>query len=128
MAPKTNPTKRLVYNASGLAISIIPVSVAIFSYFPIWAKRDDNSLLSGISLLLIAVALVPLYKHIRQTLRSPSAPLMWFFSFAIFLLLSRIAHEMTVISFVGFVTNLIGSLFFKAAKRCGKEEKDEGRT
>lgn len=128
MAPKTNPTKRLVYNASGLAISIIPVSIAIFSYFPIWAKRDDNSLLSGISLLLIAVALVPLYKHIRQTLRSPSAPLMWFFSFAIFLLLSRIAHEMTVISFVGFVTNLIGSLFFKAAKRCGEEEKDEGRT
>ena len=128
MAPKTNPTQRLVYNASGLAISIIPVSVAIFSYFPIWAKRDDNSLLSGISLLLIAVALVPLYKHIRQTLRSPSAPLMWFFSFAIFLLLSRIAHEMTVISFVGFVTNLIGSLFFKAAKRCGEEEKDEGRT
>ena len=128
MAPKTNPTKRLLYNALGLAISIIPVSLAILSYFPAWAKRDDSSLLSGVSLVLIAIAMVPLYKHLRQTLRSPSAPLMWFFSFAVFLLLSRIADEMTVISFVGFITNLIGSFFFKAAKRYGEEDNNEGRT
>jgi hypothetical protein len=77
---------------------------------------------------MIAVALVPLYKHIKQTLKSPSAPLMWFFSFAVFMLLSRIADEMTVISFVGFVTNLIGSLFFKAAKKYEEDKKGEGRT
>lgn len=128
MVKETNPTKRLLYNAIGLAISIIPVSIAILSYFPIWAKRDDSSLLSGLSLILIAVALVPLYKHIRRALRSPSAPLMWFFTFAVFFLLSRIADEMTVISFVGFVTNVIGSLFFKAARRLGGEDKNEGRT
>ena len=128
MVKEINPTKRLLYNAIGLAISIIPVSIAILSYFPIWAKRDDSSLLSGLSLILIAVALVPLYKHIRQALRSPSAPLMWFFTFAVFFLLSRIADEMTVISFVGFVTNVIGSLFFKAARRLGREDKNEGRT
>ena len=128
MVKETNPTKRLLYNAIGLAISIIPVSIAILSYFPIWAKREDSSLLSGLSLILIAVALVPLYKHIRQALGSPSAPLMWFFTFAVFFLLSRIADEMTVISFVGFVTNVIGSLFFKAARRLGGEDKNEGRT
>ena len=128
MVKETNPTKRLLYNAIGLAISIIPVSIAILSYYPIWAKRDDSSLLSGLSLILIAVALVPLYKHIRQALRSPSAPLMWFFTFAVFFLLSRIADEMTVIYFVGFVTNVIGSLFFKVARRLGGEDKNERRT
>ena len=128
MVKENNPTKRLLYNTLGLAISIIPVSIAIISYFPIWAKRNDSSLLSGLSLILIAVALVPLYKHIRQALKSPSAPLMWFFSFAIFFLLSRIADEMTVISFVGFITNIIGSLLFKAAKKLEKEADNEGRT
>lgn len=125
MLKEANPTRRLLFNALGLAISIIPVSIAVISYFPIWAKREDSSVLSGISLILIAVALVPLYKHVRTALRSPSAPMMWLFSFLLFLLLSRIADEMTVISFVGFVTNLIGSLCFKQAKKYTVEVRNE---
>lgn len=125
MVTEVNPTRRLIFNALGLAVSVIPVTVAIISYFPIWARRGDASLLSGISLVLIAVALIPLYKHVRAALRSPSAPLMWLFSFLTFLLLSRIADEMTVISFVGFVTNIIGSLCFKQAKKYTEEARDE---
>lgn len=125
MVTKANPTKRLFFNALGLAVSIIPVTAAILSYFPVWARRGDSSILSGISLVLIAIALVPLYKHVRAALRSPSAPMMWFFSFLVFLLLSRIADEMTVISFVGFVTNVLGSLCFKRARMYAPEVKDE---
>lgn len=125
MVTKANPTKRLFFNALGLAVSIIPVTAAILSYFPVWARRGDSSILSGISLVLVAIALVPLYKHVRAALRSPSAPMMWFFSFLVFLLLSRIADEMTVISFVGFVTNVLGSLCFKRARMFAPEVKDE---
>ena len=125
MVTKANPTKRLFFNALGLAVSIIPVTAAILSYFPVWARRGDSSILSGISLVLVAIALVPLYKHVRAALRSPSAPMMWFFSFLVFLLLSRIADEMTVISFVGFVTNVLGSLCFKRARMYAPEVKDE---
>lgn len=128
MERNINPTRRLIFNALGLAISVIPVAVAILSYFPIWARREDASLLSGVSLVLVAIALVPFYKHVKESLKSPSAPLMWFFLFMTFLILSRIADEMTVISLVGFTTNLIGSLLFKIAKRYGEEERDEGRT
>ena len=42
---------------------------------------------------------------------------MWLVSFLIFFCLSRIADEMTVISFVGFVGNLIGALFFHLGRR-----------
>ena len=117
-----NQAKRLLFNALGIAISVIPVSVAIFSYFPLWIARKDASLLSGISLILICLAIVPLFKYAKQFLRSPSAPIMWFLAFALFLLLSRIAEEMTVISFVGFTTNVIGSVCFKLAKRYAKLE------
>lgn len=128
MQAETNPTKRLLFNALGIAVSVIPVTVSIFSYFPLWIARNDASLLSGISLLLICLAIVPIFKYLKQFLHSPSAPVMWLFSFILFLMLSRIAHEMTVISFVGFTTNLLGAFFFKLSRKYGKEEKDEGRT
>ena len=127
MKPRNNPAMRLLFNSLGLAICIIPVLVTIFSYFPLWIAREDASILSGFSILLVGAALVPMYKHLGRILRSPSAPLMWFAVFIVFLLLSKIANEMTVISFVGFTTNLIGSLFFKLAKRYGMEEDENER-
>ena len=117
-----NPAKRLLFNTLGVCTSVIPVAVTIFSYFPLWLDREDASILSGVSLLLISAALVPLFTYFRQALRSASAPVMWFILFVIFLLLSKIADEVTVISFVGFLTNLIGTLLFKLAKRYGPKE------
>ena len=128
MKAEFNPTKRLLFNALGMGISILPVAVSIFSYFPLWMRRGNASVLSGVSLFLICLAAVPLFKYLKQIMHSPSAPVMWFIVFVIFLLLSRIADEMTVISFVGFTTNLIGAFFFKLARRYGKEQRDEGRT
>ena len=128
MTPTTNPTKRLLFNSLGLMISVIPVTVAIFSYFPLWLAKDDASILSGLSLLLVCLGAVPLFKTLKQLFQSPSAPVMWFFAFVIFLFLSQIANEVTVISFVGFVSNLIGSLMFKIAKRYSEDKTNEGRT
>ena len=128
MQKEINPTKHLLFNTLGIMVSVIPVTVSIFSYFPLWLARGDASVLSGISLLLICLAIAPILKSLKQFLHSPSAPIMWFITFVIFLMLSKIADEMTVISFVGFTTNLVGMLFFKIARRYSKEEKDEGRT
>ena len=123
-----NPTKRLLFNALGLAISVIPVTVAIFSYFPLWIEREDASLISGISLLLAGLALVPMFKYVKRILSCASAPIMWLVVFVIFFCLSRIADEVTVISFVGFTTNLISAAMFKIAQRCGRENGNEGQS
>ena len=129
MKPRNNPAMRLLFNSLGLAICIIPVLVTIFSYFPLWIAREDASILSGFSILLVGAALVPMYKHLGRILHSPSSHTMWFIIFAVFFLLSKIADEMTVISFVGFISNLIGSLIFKLAKKFGTEADGyEGRT
>ena len=117
MPAQNHPARCLLFNALGLAICIIPVAVSVFSYFPLWIAREDASILSGVALLLLCVAFVPLVKYLGQLLKSASAPLMWFIIFAVFFLLSKIAHEVTVISFVGFVSNLAGSVLFKLAKR-----------
>ncbi len=117
MKPSNNAVKLLVLRAIGLAVCIFPVSAAIFSYFPLWLKRSDNSALSGFALILFFVALVPLYRYIGKALKSPSAHTLWFIVFLSFFLLSKIADEMTVIAFVGFISNLIGSVIFKLAAR-----------
>lgn len=117
MPTRNNPAKRLLFNTLGIVVSVIPVTVTVFSYFPLWIEREDASILSGLSLVLFCAAIVPLFKYLKELFHTPSAPVMWLIFFIIFFLLSKIATEVTVISFVGFVTNLLGSLLFKLAKR-----------
>ena len=116
MAEKNNHTRRLLFNALGLFFSVIPPAVSIFSYFPIWVAREDASVLSGLSLVLIIAALIPCYKYVKEALRTPTHPINTLPKFLVFMLLSSIAHEITVISFVGFVSNTVGAVFFKIAR------------
>jgi Co/Zn/Cd efflux system component len=51
---------------------------------------------------------------------------LWFISFLLFFSLSKIAEEMTVISFIGFTSNLIGAFFFKLGDRANTGEENEG--
>ena len=43
-----------------------------------------------------------------------------FIVFVVFFLVSRIADEMVVISFVGFIGNLVGAMLLKLGERCRK--------
>ncbi len=112
-------TKRAILFILGFAVSVIPAALAILSYFPIWIERGNGALFSGLTFLLLLIASVPLWKAIKRILSSPSAPILWFILFIAFYSLSKIADEMTVISFIGFVSNLIGALLFKLSRKCG---------
>ena len=108
--------KKTVFNLAGLTLSTVPVAICILLYFPVWRERGIVATLSGFTLLLLALATVPLINLIKRALKSPSAPIMWLGVFIVFLTLSSIADEMTVVAFVGFVSNLIGAVFFRLAE------------
>ena len=111
----------------GLFFCITPPAIAIFLYFPAWISRGDGSAVSGLGLILILMTLSPIFKLIKARLKSPSSYTMWFISFALFFLLSKIAREMTVISFMGFIGNLVGAVFFRMArKKSLREAQNEG--
>lgn len=103
----------LILKALGLFFSIVPVLCSVLLYFPVWQSEGGGRLLSGGVLLLILIAHLPAFKILKRLLASPSVHTLWFISFLLFFSLSRIAEEMTVISFVGFIGNLIGAFFFK---------------
>ncbi len=116
-------TRTIVLRSIGMALSVLPVLACILLYFPVWVAKGGEYVLSGFALLLVAAALLPLYRHIKNLLRSPSACTLWLVAFIAFLALSRIAEEMTVISFVGLVGNLAGAIFFRMARGTEDEEK-----
>ena len=102
--------KRGVIYALGLLISVAPPIIATLSYFPLWTQKDSGAVLSGAVLLLILISAIPLIKYLRSHLRSPSAVGIWLLVFLAFFALSKIADEMTVISFIGLLSNCVGAL------------------
>ena len=105
--------RRAILYMLGIVVSTLPAAICTISYFPLWRERGDTALLSGFAVLLLLICFVPLYKSIRRLLRSPAAYTMWFIAFILFFTISKIANEMTVICFVGFLSNLVGALIFR---------------
>ena len=109
--------KCYVFKVLGVVISTLPPLFAVFSYFPVWKERGAEAMLSGISLFLILISVVPLFRTVKTMLKSPSAAFIWFILFILFFSLSKIADDITVISFIGFISNLVGAFFFSIARR-----------
>ena len=103
----------LIFKTVGMLFCIVPVTAAILSYFPIWIGTGGVKVLSGFTLILCVIAHVPLIKAAKNLFKSPASYTVWLFIFVAFLILSSIAEEMTVISFVGFLGNLVGAVMFK---------------
>lgn len=112
---KTNLYGVLLY-ALGLIICIAPPAVATLTYFPFWRDSDEKAIAGGVLLLLILSA-YPLFKWMKRHFSTVASYVLWLILFLLFFSLSKIADEMTVISFIGFVSNLIGALIFYISKR-----------
>lgn len=120
-------TKRrcFVLKAIGILFSTLPPLFAVFSYFPIWNERGAEAMLSGLCLFMLLISVIPIIRTVKTALKSPSAPFLWFLIFVIFFSLSKIADDITVISFVGFISNVVGALFFSLARRFEVAKNDE---
>ena len=113
---------RLILRTAGLILCILPPLAATLFYFPVWAV-EGTKIVSGITLLLLALSALPLYKLLRDMLRSPASYTVWLILFLLFALLSKIAEEMTVISFVGFISNTLGAVLLRLGRK--EEKKNE---
>ncbi len=101
----------------GLCFCILPPAICTLTYFPLWREVGGGAVLAGGCVLLLIICAIPLFKLAAQALRSPAGYVIWLIAFLLFFSLSRIAEQMTVISFAGLVGNLIGALFFKLGGR-----------
>ena len=109
----------IALHITGLILCVAPPAICTLSYFPLWSNAGGGRVIAGGAALLLVMCAIPIVKFFKKNFESFASYLMWLCAFLVFLLLSRIAEEMTVITFVGFVSNLIGAIFFALAKRCG---------
>jgi hypothetical protein len=113
--------RAFILSLCGVTVCSLPVFLVAASYFPAWVERGDGSAVSGMFLLLFILAATPIFKALKMIFHSPASYAMWLVSFLLFFSLEKIAHEMTVISLVGFLSNLCGALLFRLAAS-GKEK------
>ena len=97
----------------GLIFCVVPPAVCTLCYFPLWKEAGGEAVIAGGCALLLVLSAIPLMRVIRGRLKSPASYTLWLLAFLLFFGAAQIAEEMTVISFVGFVGNLIGALLFK---------------
>ncbi len=108
--------KEIIISFVALLFSVIPPLIATLTYFPVWAEKSGSHVISGFALLILLVCISPIFRMIRKAFSSPSVTVIWLILFILFFILSKIAEEMIVISFVGFVGNLVGMVLFRIAK------------
>ncbi len=116
--------KAIILRALGIAVSVLPPALAALSYFPIWCASGGEYVVSGFVAFLLLLCSLPIFNIVKKVLKSPSVWVMWLIAFIAFFSLSKIADEMVIISFVGFVSNLVGAILFKLARSEG-EKTDE---
>lgn len=112
---------RVVYWA-GMAISIVVPLVTALCVFPFWKSGGSGKQITGMIFMMILICAVPLFKHIRIKLRSPSALAMWAVIFGALAALNTVIDQLMDVALAGTISNAIGSVMFYAAKRLGAEK------
>ena len=97
----------------GLCCCILPPAICTLAYFPLWKEAGGGAVIAGGCALILVLCAMPLYKLLHSALRSSASYIIWLIAFLTFFALSRIADQMTVISFAGLVGNLVGAILFK---------------
>ena len=116
---KSNAFVIIGLHIAGFMLCILPPAVCTLMYFPLWKEVGYESCIAGGTALLLALSAIPLHKLIKRFFESYSSYMIWLILFLLFLALSKIADQMTVISLVGFIGNLLGAICFYFARRIG---------
>ena len=124
MKSKKTPISILFW-ALGMLLSVGAPLTTTLSFFPAWVAQGGEVIISGFTLLIAIICALPFYRWIKNGLSSPSGITVWLVLFLIFFSLSRVADEMTVISFIGFLGNLLGGIAFRISKKIKEDNGNE---
>lgn len=105
--------KRAALTAIGAVLCIAPPAVTTLIYFPAWVEKSSTSTISGLSLFLLLLSIIPLFKMLKGFFATPSAPVLWAVVLVFAALFRSIIDQICVIAFVGVVSSLVGMVVFK---------------
>lgn len=115
---------RLIY-LIGILLCILPSTVCVAEYFPIWKRAHPSvmasgMLASGLSIAVIAcVVIPPLANFLKNKITgaSPSAWLGFTIVAVVFMVVKSVIDALVSIFTVAALSNVIGAMLFKISER-----------
>lgn len=104
-----NVTKAKVIKTSALVLDVAAPLAATLSQFPIWVERSSAATVSGCFVVFALLSAIPLFRVVKEYLKSPAAWLIWTFMTVFVLALRVIIDQMAIICLVGLIANLCGA-------------------
>lgn len=120
----TNKTKGIILQAASLAVSVGVPFVATIIQFPLFINKSAAATVSGLSVLILLVCIIPFAKHIKIAMRSASIPFVWSFIAVGLFAIHSIVEEMIIVAVLGAISNWIGMVIYRAGEKYIKQ-KDE---
>jgi general stress protein CsbA len=102
--------RRPLFRILGFVLCIVPPLLAALDRFPLLTTAGKVSMGFTFAAFLCCI---PLYKHFKRILASPSAWVMWLVIFALCALLKGFIDDFYIISLIGFVSSVLGAVCFK---------------
>ena len=118
----SNKLKGRVIKAVALVFDILPPFIATLTQFPIWIEDSAEATLSGLVVVLAFISFIPLLKHIRNFIKSPSIVVLWLIRFLMLKVMQSIIDQMVIVCFVGLISNAIGMVIYKIGDAVSKKE------
>ena len=109
----SNAVKSKIIKGCGITIDIAAPLIATISQFPVWIEKSASATVSGVFVLMAFFSCIPLMKHIKNFIKSPSIPIVWLIVFVMLYALNSIIDQMIVVAFVGVISNTIGTFIYK---------------
>ncbi len=116
--------KILLYNILGYILCIVPAAICTVWYFPLW-MQDRNSCISLLSVVVLLICAIPLWRMIRECFKTPSAWKIWLVMLLVFSAVEHIIVGLRVIACVAFPSSALGGVFFLLAKRAKEKEEEK---
>lgn len=124
---------RLIAYWVGMAFCVVPTLIAGILKLPVIVVKDADSTLSGVFVVAIVAAALPLYKALVKLLKSPSAAVICWILFGLMALVNSMEpqtiHGLTVVFLWASIGNTLGAVCFKLSKEweniwqhCGQVE------
>lgn len=107
-----NSTKGFILKTTAIVIDVAVPVVATLTQFPLWVEHSAEATMSGMCLVLIGLSVIPFFKVLKEYFKSPSSWVIFGLIFMFLLLLRSILDQMLIVSFAGFVANIIGAALY----------------
>ena len=124
----TYRTKYYIFTVLGMVLCIVPAVIAVLRYFPLWLDSAQKRI-SVMSILLLAICVLPLWRQIKAALKSPSVWQVYLFAGLILFALDKVAGDIAMVFLIACPFSVGGALLFRLAKKAKRlaEVEDEER-